>query len=839
MKRNFSLGCRLLSQRAKRDLRITSIFHRHPNCNIVERRCQLSTQVEADGVNTLIRDILRSPVGSLGTLYGYTTIDIALRDIIQHDESGKQSIEVLDRLVKEKEHSQSEAISSPALYSLLYTATKKWRNLYINTTDKSSVALKPFDLVQKIKSWNHCSDLQADTPIYTMVLEAAASNAKDPVQGVELAESLLEWMIHEARNNQHFAVQPSIVSVGIVMKAWVASGRDDACIRIEDWLARAHSLHEEGWPHLEPNVILYNILLHALATAKNTRRAEQVLQSMLQSANGVKPDQVSFSTVLLAYTIQNEPKAMADAEILLNQMIELYESGIDKVKPNVVSFSTVMNGFAKLGQPEKAERLLQKLEWLFNKTLDPDWEPDTAAYNTVMVAWSNVGQPDRANAILQDILAKSIVEPNERSFHAVLAGWAKIGHAEKAEELLHQMHHSYAIGANKNPPTVMTYNMVLDAWAKSRRKDAWQRACDILYHMEDLYKAGDDGVQPNIQTWNTVFNCFQYCGKRDFHQSFKLLDALFRAVDAGYVDGRPNIRTWNTLLAGCVRNTKDDYRVQQIWKLMESSHCKPDIITYNTIFSCYSKYENRQDILHGMKHFLAIMRKTKDLVPTTATFLAIIDAWISFGRVEMAEGVLNDLYKASAVSNNWEAGREPFHRVLLAWSRRNEPRRVESLVLWMEELHDRDGVENVKPTVVTYNILLQAWACSKERQAGERADLILREMASRSVTPTLESYNVALMAWANSGDAIAPAKIESLILEMILHGKAELTPDHTSYNTWVEAIIMGEEGTKQRRIKDLLKTMKIHNFVPSDCILEKLHLLGDAGMKLFSSATQP
>ena len=76
-------------------------------------------------------------------------------------------------------------------------------------------------------------------------------------------------------------------------------------------------------------------------------------------------------------------------------------------------------------------------------------------------------------------------------------------------------------------PTVVSYNSVLDAYAKKtnrimntdqnknfnsknkHRNNAedesvpWKRAEAILNHMIDLYHLGDLGVKPNDRTWNT------------------------------------------------------------------------------------------------------------------------------------------------------------------------------------------------------------------------------------------------------------------------------------------------------------------------------------------------
>jgi len=683
-------------------------------------------------------------------------------------------LQLLDRIIHELDHNPGLAasISDEYLFSLLKSAVYQWRNHYQGLADKSAATIQPSQLARKLQVWCRQCDLQANTLVYTMILEACASNASDPKEGAVFADSLLDWMFQEAKQKHHFAVQPTTLSVGVVLKAWSESGRNEACEKIEEWIERMEILNEQGWPNLQPNTVVYNIWLHTLARSKQRNRAEKVLQTMLERQGSVAPDQMSFSSVLLAYTMENSLDAMVEVETLLDQMLELYFSGMDSAKPNKHSFATAMSGFARLGQPEAVERLRNKMEELYRDSKDLEWEPDIAIYNNVMLAWSKAGQPDQANAVLMEILESGTIVPNESSFHAVLMGWSKTGKPESAEELLHQMHEWYVAGAHDSPPTTQTYNIVLDSWAKSGRQDAWQRGRDILRHMEALYKAGEDGVKPNVITWNTALNCFRNCGKGDFHHAFKFLEDFLQAIDEGNIEGAPTSVTWNTLFTLCEKNASDDFRVNQIWGMMKSRGLKPSVGTYTHLYRCYAQYASEGTrALQQMEKYIHQMKQDEDVVPGRATYLALIDAYIAFGRLEKAERVLSEFCRAVPSSDLITADLEPFHRILSGWLRIGKPRRVESMVLLMEELSHRDGFGAIKPDVATYNILLQAWARSGERQAGERADLILREMTSRGVNADLKSHNIALNAWANSGDPIALTKIESLILGMILRGR--------------------------------------------------------------------
>lgn len=803
-----------------------------------------SQQSEKVHLSSRIQEIFQCPVGSLERQFGWNNVETTIREASRSQQNAELLYQLLDRLVAEVDQASEgpSSIGEDGLQRLLSSTVYHWRKEYLQAQDRSSVFIQPSELAQTIHLWDQkCGSgfIQCDTSIYTMILEAACSNTTDDREGVAYADSLLEWMVEQAQENQNFKVQPSIYSVGIVMQGWAGSSNkhnsiSHACERIENWLRRAQELHDEGWLNLRPNTVVYNIYLHALAEAKNVQRAEQVLQGLLDRRWGVEPDPISFSTVLLAYTRKETIEAMVKAETLLGQMKELYHSGMDSAKPTLLAFSTVIQGFAQLGQPQPAEDLLSELYEEYSQTMDADLEPDITVYNSVIAAWSNAGQPDRAEELLSTLVDKCIVEPNERSFHAVLSGWAKLGQPGEAESLLYRMHELYTDHAHASSPSTMTYNIVLDAWAKSRRNDAWERALAILQHMEELHQSGDVNVQPNVHSLNTVLNCFRNAGQGNFHGAFKVLDRFIDGHEEGRVDAVPNLITWNTLLAGCAKNTRDDFRVLQIWERMAKFQCEPDIISYTMTFACYARYgaisaKSAKSLLKFARRF----KSDKLVQPSRFAYLRLVEAWVAMARVDLAEETLIEVCNAGPRQGSPIVDREVFHRVMKGWSQLNKARRVESLFLFMNDIHERWELDEVKPSQDTYNILLHSWAKSGEKQSGERAEYLLRQMARRGAAPDRTSYNIVLNAWAESCDLIACSKIEALVLEMILCGNEDKLPDDVSYNTWMKAILNdSKEQNKGRRVTQLLEMMEIQKFEPSDYIVQQAAiLLGKVNLK--------
>ena len=211
--------------------------------------------------------------------------------------------------------------------------------------------------------------------------------------------------------------------------------------------------------------------------------------------------------------------------------------------------------------------------------------------------------------------------------------------------------------------------------------------------------------------------------------------------------------------------------------------------------------------------------------------------WIQSRRVDTAEALLLEWCEIHYLLGTSFPDRDLFHVVLNGWSQAQNPRKAESLILKMAELSDKPNRRNLKPNVETYNRLLNIWAKSNERDAGERAEAILRQMQSfalhddddTAVAPDIISYNSVLNSLANSGDPTAVTRIEGLVMEMILKGVPALTPTMVSYGTWLKAIEKSGEDDKVRRARGVLKTMKIHKLEPSEFILQKVKSFSSSG----------
>ncbi|KAL3907306.1 MAG: hypothetical protein SGILL_008928, partial [Bacillariaceae sp.] len=788
----------------------------------------------------------------------------------------KRSLKALDRWIKSGNPEQ------PAEVEPLNVLLSRWKKEYIKKPD---TAVQPSQLLETMDEWKRLLEssnqlgwsavdsvsVSPDTKSYTILMEAAAAakpqqpdGSKSNENNAMFTDRLLYRLLEDSKTD--FAILPSSAAFGAVCKAWANVEYNNAVlantpsIKIQEWIEKMQDLHDEGWPNLEPSVALWNMLLNAWSKEGKVQKIENTIQQMIKGdIPGVSPDTVSFSTLLAAYSRTGTVKAVKSAEILLEQMLELYDSGVESAKPNAVSFTNVIQSFAQQGNSGAAKKWLSKLEELYQETQDEDLRPDVRAYNTCLIAFTKTRDPRGAERFLKSCFPPEI-KPNERSFNIILSGWAQVGDAYQAEATLMEMHELHVNEDLETKPSVISYNTVLSAYANlagsisrnmGRNKkplkeedEPWKRAEKILEYMDLLYQKGDLQVKPNERTVNTVIDVCAKSGRPDAAE--RLVQKFL-----GNSGSSPAVRTWNTLLSACMYRG-DLPRAKRFWKMMT----KRDIVSYNTFLNCYvraslnrkggrggkfgiSKKQEADAVEAIYKH----LQESHDVSPNRITHLAMINFWISRDEPERAETYLLQMAKEvqeqrAIWSRDRNKGkprvappdRDLFHKVMSAWNPSRLPKKAESLLLMMSDLEGH-GLD-LRPTVETYNVLLECWAKSGRIESGERSEVILREMevlsqtGDKSVKPNILTYNRVLNAWANSKNPTAVTRTDSLILEMVLKQDSTTMPDKYTYGTWLKTIALSNDADKSRRAKDVLKMMKIHDFAPNADLRKKIDDLG-------------
>ena len=287
-----------------------------------------------------------------------------------------------------------------------------------------------------------------------------------------------------------------ILSFNIVLNAWAKAANAPWA---EALLGRMTHMHGKGIIPFGPNEVSLSTVADAWKRMPgenvddNIEETERVLGIMHEmednkSCKGVADpteDLVSFNQELDLFAREGFPEAAETAEMMLFDSIReaaTESDGKNHVGCDIISFNTVLNCWAKLGNPQRADALLSRLEHLADIGVLP-FGPNAISISTVISAWAN-----------------SKLKRSPYECEAILT---------KVEGMFNEEDEDISVDRRKVIPTIHMYAATITAWSRSKRSDAAHRAERILERLEDLYKTTKDNMlKPNSVLYTSIIQCW-------------------------------------------------------------------------------------------------------------------------------------------------------------------------------------------------------------------------------------------------------------------------------------------------------------------------------------------
>ena len=210
------------------------------------------------------------------------------------------------------------------------------------------------------------------------------------------------------------------------------------------------------------------------------------------------------------------------------------------------------------------------------------------------------------------------------SFNAVLDAWARSGDRvapRRAEQILAHMDELYRNGNKGVKPDRYTYNTLINVWAKSGERGSAARAENVLSAMEKRHRDGDQDFKPNTRTYTSVIDAWAKSGEPGAARRAEqiLNNMISRYEAAGDPDVKPNVHTANAVCNACAFSKNDEDREEALqiafrvfdW-LANQSEMSPDSYTYTILLSVCSNLLPREDGATRYAHAKAFFESCRD-----------------------------------------------------------------------------------------------------------------------------------------------------------------------------------------------------------------------------------
>lgn len=477
-----------------------------------------------------------------------------------------------------------------------------------------------------------------------------------------------------------------------VLRVWSTSYHPESATRAHAFLDGLSELHNRGLlVDLYPNTISYNHVLSAY---------QKQIQQHHQQQNGNRYRHH-----------QNQQKRgisiINNAEQVYQELVDLYESTQqERYRPDVVTYCCILNML--VDQPVQAEQMLLQMYKHYQMEKDKKTIicPDASCFNQVILAWAKQGRYKRAELILR--LMQDIAN----------------------DENDHSKSNSVIVA-----PTTETYNIVLYALKNSGESDAPMRAQMLLEQMKT-----SNNIQPDEITYTTSISVWcQLGGKQSLEYTEKLIESAIQSSSSkkNFTIGVAFFANVLSSLASCSHKDAIAFAEDLVEKRMPSLGLQPNIEVWNGLLNCFAKRgigAKAIDALEKLEH------------PNQQTYTIVLDAlaksdWTE--SISKAESIMEQMQQVGHFQPDVRA----YTALIQKYARSNIPMKAKRAHQVLQQM--KEGPKKCRPTVVTYNALLNACEYTPIDDLNEKEDAfsiacLVFDEVRKELQPTHVTYGTFL-----------------------------------------------------------------------------------------------
>jgi hypothetical protein len=359
----------------------------------------------------------------------------------------------------------------------------------------------------------------------------------------------------------------------------------------------------------------------------------------MKFAANIEPDTLCYNIAIKAYVKSNRGREAAEhAHRILDTM---------SAPPDLFTYSSVIAAWAASGMKShavsRAEEILRMIED------HPELEANTVALNSLMSAWVKSRNPaaiQRTHEIVRQMELSESAPPDLFSYntliHALSMHSAKnSSYAHRAYDVLLKMEKLHEAGRPDLAPNSFTYNLVIEAFARSRSSNAAALAAEVL---RKLVKSKH--TEPDTYSFSQVLLALS---KSSMPGAADTAEKLFMYMQKSYSTSvhpyaKPDAFCLSAVIAAHARSGEKGaaFRAEMLMQQVENEYengltdLKPTRVCYNALIDCWSKSNEGTLAARKAENVLQLMRKKfldgdESVAPNLITYNAVLNAWARSG----------------------------------------------------------------------------------------------------------------------------------------------------------------------------------------------------------------
>jgi hypothetical protein len=437
------------------------------------------------------------------------------------------------------------------------------------------------------------------------------------------------------------------------------------------------------------------------------------------------------------------------------RMQQLWDDPTIRVVANAEAYNAVIVYLCAQQKAKEAYKLLKRMVRIADSGKYPvPMIPPLQSFTIVVSAFGKLGDVDQVTEILHWMLENqdtSIPPPNSTCFNGLLDAWAQGGRKDagtRAEQVLEWMQQLHDTRGLDTRPTEYSYNICINAWARTPNPQSPVHAEAILRRVIDLHESGSE-IGPSEPAFTSVMNAWANSERNDAPEK---VAAIIHAMEGMAVTNNRSsmsvvpytilIKAWGRLASRSAGRKKQECadKILGVVFHMEKRGVTPTAPTHNAIIVALHEVWST----HGVFYFLELEEKFRDglVEMNTRSFNCGLNVSLHPPTVAVCPLLSLSIHFSTIAFT------------LQAFATMNKPDQAEQAIAVLQRMYQyAEKNKNVRPDETTFNIILKVLSKSRSKDAALKANQLLLEMDDMpAVKPTYISYLTCIMAWGRSED---------------------------------------------------------------------------------------
>ncbi|CAK9156811.1 unnamed protein product [Ilex paraguariensis] len=315
---------------------------------------------------------------------------------------------------------------------------------------------------------------------------------------------------------------------------------------------------------LNKETILYNVTLKVFRKCRDLDRAEKLFDEMLE--RGVKPDNVTFSTIISCARLCSLPK----------KAIEWFEKMPSfGCKPDDVTYSVMIDAYGRAGNVDMSLSL-------YDRARTEKWRIDAATFSTLIRIYGTSGNFDGCLNLYEEMKALG-VKPNLVVYNSLLDAMGRAKRTWQAKSIYREMMN------NGFEPSWATYAALLRAYARARYGED---ALNVYREMKEK------GMELNVGLYNTILAMCADVGFTD--EGVEIFEDMKNSENS-----QPDSWTFSSLITIYSCSGKVSEAEATLNGMLEAGF-EPNIFVLTSLIQCYGKANRTDDVVRTFDRLLAL-----------------------------------------------------------------------------------------------------------------------------------------------------------------------------------------------------------------------------------------